>query len=126
MKLTTPRDGETMTGERMVATIQAILNVAMDHGSVTLELGTTESLALMRAVRVMKSKEMRRLMKLLQTVTGSQPTLPPGVVLDTPKSQREDIALWQEAQTAPLDDLMMAYTTITSRLVDLVDEGKVD
>jgi len=39
-------------------------------------------------------------------------------------TQRRDITLWNEAQTAPLAELMMAYTTITSRLTDLVDERK--
>ena len=60
------------------------------------------------------------------------PSLPPGMsvpttdtaVPTTDTAQRRDITLWQEAQTAPLDELMMAYTTITARLADLVDEVK--
>lgn len=41
-----------------------------------------------------------------------------------PIKQRHDIMLWKEAQTAPLSELMLAYTTITSRLADLVDENQ--
>ena len=55
--------------------------------------------------------------------------MPPGIDAPVPSAgrdtkERRDITLWNEAKTAPLDELMMAYTTITSRLADLVDENK--
>ena len=65
----------------------------------------------------------------------SAPMMPPGVEL-TPEPQpapsaaprdtkpRVDLVLQEQARTAPLDDLMAAYTTITCRLADLVTDTK--
>ena len=63
---------------------------------------------------------------LLAPVVGKieQMTGAPAPVPVNDHTKRRDITLWNEAQTAPLAELMLAYTTITSRLTDLVDERK--
>lgn len=51
------------------------------------------------------------------------PTPAPAPVPARGARARTDIVLWQEAQTAPLEELMLAWSTINTRLADLVDSS---
>lgn len=109
-------DFERINGPRvdkLVAAIETIAKSARSNSATPQEIETL----------------LKPAIKALENIT-KPPALPPGMSVTSaqiPKNsatptKRRDITLWQEAQTAPLTELMLAYTTITSRLTDLVDE----